>query len=62
MFFSSGVVSEESAFVLRRTSDSAHYSGFDSSLYRNVDAEWHFSQENATSHDLQIAALESKPL
>jgi hypothetical protein len=38
------------------------YSGFDSALYRNVDAKGHFSQENATSHDLQVAALESKPL
>jgi hypothetical protein len=38
------------------------YSGFDSALYRNVDAEWHFSQENAASYDLPIAALESKPL
>jgi hypothetical protein len=40
----------------------ACYSGFDSALYRNVDAKWHLSQENATSHELQIAALESKPL
>jgi hypothetical protein len=24
------------------------YSGFDSALYRNPEAEWHFSQENAT--------------
>jgi hypothetical protein len=31
-------------------------------LYRNVDAQWHFPQENATSHDLQTAALESKSL
>jgi hypothetical protein len=38
------------------------YSGFDSALYRNVNAKWHFSQENATSHDLKIATLESKPL
>jgi hypothetical protein len=53
----------------------ARYSGFDSALYKNVDAKGHFSQpgprrqvfvagveENATSHDLQIATLESKPL
>jgi hypothetical protein len=38
------------------------YSGFDSALYRYVDAKWHFHQENATSHDFQTAALESKPL
>jgi hypothetical protein len=38
------------------------YSGFDSALYRNVDAKGYFPQENATSHDLQMAALESKPL
>jgi hypothetical protein len=31
-------------------------------LYRNVDAKGHFSQENDPSHDLQSAALESKPL
>jgi hypothetical protein len=50
-------------------------SGFDSTLYRNEDAKWHFSlrgprrqvfvsgvEVNATSHELQIAALESKPL
>jgi len=35
---------------------------FDSILSRNVDAKWHFSQENATSHDLQMAAFEAKPL
>ena len=40
----------------------SRYSCFDSGLYRNVDAMWHFSQENATSHDLQMAALESRPL
>jgi hypothetical protein len=38
------------------------YSGFDSAVYRNADAKWHFSQENATSHDLKMATLESKPL
>jgi hypothetical protein len=51
------------------------YSGFDSAPYRNVNAKWHFPQpgprrqvfvagveENATSHDLQMAARESKPL
>jgi hypothetical protein len=38
------------------------YSGFDSALYRNLEAKWHFSQENATSCDLQVAACESKPL
>jgi hypothetical protein len=40
----------------------ADYSGFDSALYRNHDAKWHFPQENATSHDLQMATRESKPL
>jgi hypothetical protein len=38
------------------------YSGFDSAPYRNVDAKGHFSQENSTSHEFQMAALESKPL
>ncbi len=38
------------------------YSGFDSAPYRNVCAKWHFSQENATAHDLQMTTLESKPL
>ncbi len=42
--------------------DEDGYSGFDSALYRNVGAKGHFSQENATSHDLQVARLESKPL
>jgi hypothetical protein len=41
---------------------SCHNSGFDSALYRKVEAKWHFSQENATSHDLQMATYESKPL
>jgi hypothetical protein len=38
------------------------YSGFDSALCRNLEAKWHFSQENATSHELQMARCESKPL
>jgi hypothetical protein len=38
------------------------YSGFDSALYGNLDAKWQFSQENATSHGLQMATFESKPL
>jgi hypothetical protein len=38
------------------------YSGFDSALYRTLEAKWHFSQDNATSHDLQMATFESKPL
>ena len=38
------------------------YSGFDSALYRKLDAKWHFPQENATSHDLKMATCESKPL
>jgi hypothetical protein len=39
-----------------------HYSGFDSALYRRLAAKWHFSQENAASHDLEMATCESKPL
>jgi hypothetical protein len=38
------------------------YSGFDSGLYRILDAKWHFSQENATLHHLQMTTFESKPL
>jgi hypothetical protein len=38
------------------------YSGFDSALYRRLAAEWHFSQENGTPHDLDMATCESKPL
>ncbi len=48
--------------ALRPTTALAGYSGFDSALYRNVDSKWHFPQENATSHDLQMATRESKPL
>jgi hypothetical protein len=50
------------ALVLLGILDSGHYSGFDSAPYRNIDAKGHFSQENDPSHDLQMAALESKPL
>jgi hypothetical protein len=39
-----------------------HYSGFDSSLYKILDAKWHFSQENATLRHLQMTTFESKPL
>jgi hypothetical protein len=48
-----------------RTNGEPHtsdYSGFDSVLYRNHDAKWHFSQGNATSNELQMATRESKPL
>jgi hypothetical protein len=38
------------------------YSGFDSALYRKLDAKGHFSQENATSHDLKTTTCESNPL
>jgi len=38
------------------------YSGFDSALYRKLEAKWHFYQENATSHELQMETCESKPL
>jgi len=27
-----------------------------------LDAEWHFSQENAILHDFKMATVESKPL
>jgi hypothetical protein len=47
---------------LRKKAIQAGYSGFDSALYRNVDAKGHFSQENALSHELQTATLESKLL
>jgi hypothetical protein len=40
---------------------SRHYGGFDSALYRKLDAEWHLSQENATLHDFKMATVESKP-
>jgi hypothetical protein len=33
-----------------------------SAVYRKLDAKGHFSQENATSHDLKTATCESKPL
>jgi len=39
-----------------------YYSGFDSSVYRNLEAKWHFPQKNATLHDLQMATCESKTL
>jgi hypothetical protein len=29
------------------------YSGFDSVLYRNVEAKWYFPRENATSNELE---------
>jgi hypothetical protein len=38
------------------------YSGFNSALYRNLEAKWHLSQENATPHELQMATCELKPL
>jgi len=38
------------------------YSGFDSALYRKLDAKWRFPQENATLHDLKVSTCESKPL
>ena len=38
------------------------YSIFDSALYRNLDAEWHFPQEKVTLHDLQMSTSESKML
>jgi len=39
-----------------------HYSGFDSALFKNLDAKWHFPQENAALLDLQMSTRESKPL
>jgi len=38
------------------------YSVFDSALYRKLEAKWHFLQENAASHELQMETCESKPL
>jgi len=38
------------------------YSGFDSALFKNLDAKWHFPQENATLLDLQMSTRKSKPL
>jgi len=38
------------------------YSGFDSALYKQIEAEWHFPKENATLHEFQMATYESKPL
>jgi len=59
----------------RRTRRTIDYSGFDSALYRKLEAKWHFSQPgpqqqvfvagveiNATSHELQMARCESKLL
>jgi len=46
----------------RNHAESVRYSGFDSALYRKLDAEWHFSQENATLHEFKMATVESKPL
>jgi len=40
----------------------ADYSGFDSALLRNLDAKWHFPEENAALLDLQMSTRESKPL
>jgi hypothetical protein len=52
----------DSQFSTKKKDSLTRYSGFDSALYRNVDAKDHFSQENDPSHDLQRSALESKPL
>jgi len=46
--------------VLQR--QGGRYSGFDSPLYRKLEAKWHFPQENAASHELQMETCESKPL
>jgi hypothetical protein len=46
----------------RQIPSESNYSGFDSGLYRILDAKWHFSQENATLHHLQMTTFESKPL
>jgi len=50
------------AFAHDRDQNHYDYSGFDSALYRIVDAQWHFPQENATGHDLPVSTRESKPL
>jgi len=46
----------------RKAPSRIHYSGFDSAPFRNLDAKWHFPQENATLLDLQMSTRESKPL
>jgi hypothetical protein len=51
-----------SARLQRSISSVGAYNGFDSALYRKLDAEWRFSQENATLHDFKMATVESKPL
>jgi hypothetical protein len=38
------------------------YSIFDSALFRNVEAEWLFSQEKATLHRAAMSICESKML
>ena len=39
-----------------------NYSIFDSTLYKNLDAKWLFSQEKATLHDVAMSLGESKML
>ena len=53
---------QDDHLTVMRTSDSGHYSGFDSALFRNLDAKWHFPQENGTLLNLQMSTRESKPL
>jgi len=48
--------------IIEREPRKAGYSGFDSALYRKLDAKWRFPQENATLHDLKVSTCESKPL
>jgi hypothetical protein len=45
-----------------QNSDRERYSGFESAAERDLEAKWRLSQENATSHDPQMATFESKPL
>jgi hypothetical protein len=55
-------VNPELTVPARLSANAVNYSGFDSGLYRILDAKWHFSQENATLHHLQMTTFESKPL
>jgi len=48
--------------ISTRVPELDRYSGFDSALYRKLDAKWRFPQENATLHDLKVPTCESKPL
>jgi len=56
------MVAEIKLLLLAAQPPVGDYSGFDSAVYRNLNAEWHFPQENDPLHDLNMATRESKPL